>query len=205
MIGHIYVIYYEGDIVYVGSTIDMKTRLYGYKTQCFNKNSNKYHLPLHVFMREKGFDNFDHEIIESHEIEERKELNQYEGMWQKTFTELGFKLLNKQNAGFDACEYGSEGYEANLKKRLTLTVICDHCGLTVVKDRLARHKRTQKCINKITTTKEPQVECNICHAMITKRMLPRHQRNNKKCIAIRKESICHGGQLHVLRVEQVLL
>ena len=109
MIGYVYVIYCEGEICYVGSTVNMKQRWTHYKSQ--HLLDVQYPLKINKYMREKGFDKFKYEIVESYEIENRRDLNQYEGMWETTFKELGFELKNNQQAGNGSGVRGTQGYE----------------------------------------------------------------------------------------------
>ena len=147
MIGHVYVIYCEGDICYVGSTVKMRNRWRQYRSDHQNPNNKHYSYKIYKYMREKGFDKFEHEIVESYEVDDRSELNHYEGIWQRTFTELGFDLKNQYGAG-NGCSTvkGTQCYENKLaRKRQKVT--CELCGAKVCRDSIRRHQQSINCIN----------------------------------------------------------
>jgi len=154
MIGYIYVIYCEGEICYVGRTVNMKTRWRKYKSCHQNQDpKNKdYDMQIHKYMREKGFDKFEHEIVESYEVEKEVDLNYYEGIWQRTFTELGFDLKNKYGAGNGDNVKGTRGYENDLARKRE-KVTCELCGASVRRDGIRKHQRTMKCINHSSAAK----------------------------------------------------
>ena len=145
MIGHVYVIYCEGEICYVGSTVNMGHRWKDFKSHHQNPNCKNYNHKISKYMREKGFDKFQHEILESYEIEKRGELNQYEGIWQRTFNELGFDLKNKLQAGNGDIVKGTQCY-VNHKARMKEKVTCELCGARVNRSNLRRHQRRINCI-----------------------------------------------------------
>ena len=144
MIGNVYVIYCKGEICYVGSTINMRNRWRDYKSHHQNPDCKNYNHKIHKYMREKGFDNFQHEILESYEIEKRVDLNQYEGMWQGTLEELGFDLKNQQEAGNGRCVKGTQAYENKLARDRE-KVTCELCGASVRRDGIRAHQRTMTC------------------------------------------------------------
>ena len=145
MIGYVYVIYCKGEICYVGSTVDMAHRWWKYNSNHKNPNCKLYNLQIHKYMREKGFDKFEPEIVESYEVEKRGDLNEYEGIWQRTFEELGFELKNKYGAGNGPSSLkGTRGYE-NALARNKEKVTCELCGARVSRCHIRRHQRRSKC------------------------------------------------------------
>jgi len=153
MIGNVYVIYCEGEICYVGSTVNMKKRWRDYKNYHQNPNCKDYNYEINKYIREEGFDKFQHEIVESYEVENRVDLNQYEGIWQNTFEELGFDLKNQQGAG-NGCNgvKGTRGYENKLARNRE-KVTCELCGASVRRDGIRKHQRSMTCINHSSAAK----------------------------------------------------
>ena len=97
------------------------------------------------FMREKGFDNFSHVIIETFDEITEQDIKKYEGMWQDTLTELGFNLLNKLGAGNGGgSEWGTIAYYNN-QARNREKIPCELCGELVRRDGIRGHQRTEKC------------------------------------------------------------
>jgi hypothetical protein len=52
-----------GEMVYIGSTYDLRKRVREHKSDCFNSNSNKYNKPLYKYIRDNHID-FDEVKIE---------------------------------------------------------------------------------------------------------------------------------------------
>jgi len=150
MIGYVYVIYCEDKICYVGSSLNMRQRWRHYKNDHQNPNDN---MEIHKYMREKGFDKFEHEIVESYELDDKSELNHYEGVWQRTLNELGFDLKNTLGAGNGGSSVkGTQAYENKLA-RMKEKVTCELCGARVSRGHIRRHQRTMTCINHSSAAK----------------------------------------------------
>jgi len=144
---YVYGIYYDGEIVYTGSTNNMKKRWKHYRRDHINTESRSYDMKICELMREKGFDNFSHEIIETFHDITKQDLTQYEGMWQQTFTELGFNLLNKLGAGNGrSCDLNSITYH-NKKARERERISCDLCGAIFSRGAIRRHQKRSNCLN----------------------------------------------------------
>ena len=142
---YVYGICYDNEIVYTGSTKDMVYRWRKYKTNHLNPNTSCYRMNIGKFMREKGFANFSHVIIDTFDEITEKDIKHYEGMWQRTLTELGFNLLNKYKAGNGhSSEYGSIAYYNDLAWR-SEKIPCELCGKFVRRDGIYDHHLTKKC------------------------------------------------------------
>jgi len=144
---YVYGIYYDGEIVYTGSTKDMRMRWGCYKRQHLNPNSSSYNMKISQFMREKGFNNFSHQIIETFFDITEQDIRKYEGMWQETCKELGFNLLNEANAGNGSVDDINSIAYANHQDWKKIKVTCDLCGAIVNKGHIARHRKSKKCLN----------------------------------------------------------
>ena len=142
---YVYGICYDNEIVYTGSCKDMTQRWRGYKSGHLKPKSGGYNMNISKFMREKGFDNFSHVIIETVPEITEKDILQYEGMWQRTLIDLGFNLLNEYGAGNGRnSEYGSIAYYNKLARNGE-KIPCDICGKFVRRDGINDHQRSEKC------------------------------------------------------------
>ena len=142
---YVYGVCYDGEIVYTGSTKNMTKRWEAYKNDHLNPNAPCYRMNISKFMREKGFDNFSHVIIEKFDEITKKDILQYEGMWQDTLIDLGFNLLNKLGAGNGANgEWGTIGYHNHLARN-SEKIPCELCGKFVRRGGIRDHQRTDKC------------------------------------------------------------
>jgi len=149
MIGEIYVIYHIDKIVVVGSTektIDERWAKYEKKVK-----SPKYTDNTHTMMREHGIDNYEIELLEEVEVENKCELYAIEGMWQEMFENLGIKLYNKNRARGEP--YGSPEYMARKREREreryreigSQRIPCELCGRDVTRKTIRRHQSSDYC------------------------------------------------------------
>ena len=54
----VYGFYYDGNCIYIGSSKDVKHRYIKHKSNCYNKNCDKYYYPFYKYIRENTtFDN----------------------------------------------------------------------------------------------------------------------------------------------------
>lgn len=143
---YVYGIYYDGEIVYIGSTNNMTQRWWDYKSAHLNPKREHYNMKICKFMREKGFHNFSHQIIETFEDISKRDINLYEGAWQQTFEELGFNLLNKNKAGTGSGEKGTASYDKS-QERANEKIPCELCGKLGARKHMYRHQQTEKCLN----------------------------------------------------------
>jgi hypothetical protein len=81
--------------VYVGSTVNYKKRMTRHKSNCNNINSKAYNCFIYQFIRQNGnWDNFDHEIIENYNCNNKTELCIRERYWMEQHD----SSLNSQRA-----------------------------------------------------------------------------------------------------------
>jgi len=150
------------DMVYIGSTTDVKTRMYNHKGMCHNPESPKYNYKVYKYIRENGgFDEWEMIIIDKIEVpliicEQRDKCeNEYIRRYD---------AINKLNICYSSRtkkEYYLDNREIILEKKKVYRennreiiaekkkqkVCCNICGLFVSKDYLCKHRQTQKCIN----------------------------------------------------------
>ncbi len=150
------------DMVYIGSTNDVKYRMYNHKCRCTNPESPKYNYKVYKYIRENGgFDEWEMLVIDEIEVPLKKcvERDKYE---QEYITK--YDAVNKLNIHYSsrthqeyrednrekAIEYAKIYYKDNIQiclKKRKQNVCCEICGLFVRKYDLCKHQRTQKCIN----------------------------------------------------------
>ena len=136
---HIYGIYCKGEICYVGKTRDMRVRWNEYRSQHKNSKCKNYNTKIFQYMREQGFDNFSHEIIETVPEEYG---SQAEGMWYHTFKDLGFDLKNTCVPGNgNSSDRGTIAYQNHLARNRE-QIPCPVCGRTVRRCNMPKHQRT---------------------------------------------------------------
>lgn len=72
--------------VYIGKSVDIKSRLQNHKSESFNKNSNAYDTAIHRAIRKYGIENFSFEVIEECS---RENLSDKEKYWIKFYNSFG--------------------------------------------------------------------------------------------------------------------
>jgi hypothetical protein len=159
MIGKIYAIYHDGEIVVVGSTKrTLKQRWGGYKKKVKNP---EYKSNTHVTMREYGIDNYEMELLEEVEVENKYQLEEIEGGWQSMFKEFGIKLYNTREArGLQrgTPEYLAREIERNRERRAdpeyrarereikSQRIECELCGRIGTRGHIREHQRSNYCM-----------------------------------------------------------
>jgi hypothetical protein len=70
--------------IYVGSTINFKSRKDKHRQSCNNENNKGYNLSVYQYIRENGgFNNWDMILIESYPSENKRELEKRERYWME--------------------------------------------------------------------------------------------------------------------------
>ena len=170
MIGRIYAIYHDGEIVVVGSTeCTINKRWREYKSKVRNP---EYKSNIHTTMRKHGINNYKMELLEEVEGVTENELKAIEGMWQEMFKDLGIKLYNERTARGE--KHGSPEYRARQREsqrernrerranpeyvareneRQSQPIQCELCGRAVRRDGIRRHQSSNYCLeNRPKTT-----------------------------------------------------
>ena len=131
--------------VYIGSTKDIRQRIWNHKYQC----KRNWHLPIYMFINVNGgFDNWTFEILDEIEVDSNEERYKIEREFIKKLPlNLNVELPTRTDE-----EYRKDNAEKNKKwkeKRFT----CE-CGSNITLPEKARHFRSKKHINYIELNKE---------------------------------------------------
>ena len=167
----VYLISFEDQTAYVGSTKDLQRRMICHKTKCYNNNSDR---PLYCKMRELAFGVSvleettpeDRYICENKWIEDLKpDLNVI-----SAYTGLSKQDYHKK--------YNEEHKEE--KKQYQNTKITCECGAMVSRRNIAQHKKTMKHLNKeyFQAKKLEKITCE-CGAIVSRRNIVRHKKTLK--------------------------
>ena len=146
---------------YIGSTNDMRKRIWQHKSVCYNENNKqKFNMKVYRYIRMNGgIEKWSFEVLECFDCDE-KELKKKEDEY---IVELN-PTLNTQRASRNKEQYNAEEkekaheyylinkniiYDKKKKHRQNnpelrkVKVVCE-CGCEVLKEALTRHKRTNK-------------------------------------------------------------
>ena len=154
---------------YIGSTKDIKTRMMEHRRDLECETGNRYHLKKYGFIRSHGgWGNWDHEIIESLEVETQQELRMWEQNW---IDETPTATLNDMPA------WRSEEDKKELKRELNAKYRESNLEKILEHQAMYREANKEKMLVKI--------ECNFCGAFVTRSNMKRHQKRHK-CLNNRK-------------------
>ena len=167
---------------YIGSTKDIEHRMRGHKCDVEYETGNRYHLKKSQFIRSHGgWLNWDHEVLESLDVESQEELRMREQKWidqtptatlngmpawrsEEDKKELHIEIHarwrdeNREKYTEYQAKYQAKYHEANREKIL---------------ERKAKHYRENK--EKMLV----KIECNFCGAFVTRSNMKRHQKRPK--------------------------
>ena len=165
MLGKIYAIYHDGEIVVVGSTRQtIDERWDGYKRAVRNPNEKSN---IHTTLRKHGIDNYKMELLEEIEGVTENQLKEIEGVYQDLFKEFGIKLYNTNTARGEP--RGSPEARATERERI-------------------RERRTDPEFRARERERDSQrIECDLCGASRTRGHIRSHQRSNY-CMENRKKT-----------------
>ena len=167
MLGKIYAIYFDGEIVVVGSTkrtLDKRWSQYKNRVKDPKAKSN-----THTMMRKHGTDNYEMELLEEVEVENKYQMFAIEGTWQEMFENLGIKLYNTRRARGE--KYGSPEALATKREKIrerrsspefrardrerereryreigSQRIQCELCGRSVTRKGIRRHQSSDYCL-----------------------------------------------------------
>ena len=121
--------------IYIGSTINFRSRKRQHKECCNNEKSSHYNMKIYNFIRENGgWDNWNMIQIKELSCNSKLELHAEE---RKTYEELK-PTLNTQKPNRNQKEWDKE----HKWKRL-IPISCE-CGCKITKSHMERHKKTKK-------------------------------------------------------------
>ena len=150
---------------YIGSTYDVRQRMWGHKSSCNNPNSKEYNYKVYQFIREHGgWNNWKMAILEKFTC-----ISKFEKLHkEREYIQYIKPTLNKEipanfqiDGGFNRKEWGKEWYKQNKEKRneqkkeyynqnkektlekMKTKYICE-CGSSYSHCSKQRHKRTNK-------------------------------------------------------------
>jgi hypothetical protein len=153
-----------GEMVYIGSTSDLKKRVGCHKLDCFNSNSNNYNVPLYKYIRDN---HIDFNIIEVEVLEEIENLfltnkeNEINARKREQYhidiqdEIVGGNLLNDIRAYITEEEYKlhkAQYYQQN-KEKLSQKFDCA-CGGKYRYKHKAQHFKTKKHLDYISKLKK---------------------------------------------------
>ncbi len=138
--GYIYKLYCDGvGEFYIGSSFDMKERIYKHKSKCHNSKCKAYNFKVYQYIRENhGFDNWKFETLETALFENKTSLL----IREQHYKILLNPSLNDRNAKQTSEERRLYLSEYN-KKRLQTRINCPCGGKTNEIDKY-RHMKTDK-------------------------------------------------------------
>tara|TARA_R110000823_G_scaffold12567_7_gene42098 strand:- start:80 stop:625 length:546 start_codon:yes stop_codon:yes gene_type:complete len=155
---------------YIGSTKDLYKRRINHKTICNNVKGKLYNKKLYKYIRDNGgFDEFDFEILELGEYEDKYCMRDRERYFIETLKPtLNSDIPNRSekewrdNNTEKIKEQRKEHYQKNKK------IINENNNKYYANN---REKTNEKQREKIT--------CKVCNSVITKRLLPQHIQTQK--------------------------
>jgi hypothetical protein len=147
MNGVIYRIYCNDENIkecYIGSTCNFKKRKTGHINKCNDVSNREYNKKIYQFIRENGgFKNFDFEILETLETNDKDILHQKEFQWINKYdcnlNEIKPHLF-KSKKEYDA-EYNKHNFNER-QERQSKKITCEVCGRQFRYDSKWRHLKT---------------------------------------------------------------
>jgi hypothetical protein len=142
------------DEFYIGSSVDLKSRIRTHRFACNNITSKDYNMKVYNYIRNNfGFENFTVKTIQRFPCENEKELHQREQEW---IDELK-PTLNNQRAirtkEYTRLYQNSKHREQYIKhkekinEKASEVIQCDNCDKTYTKRNKATHQKSKYCIN----------------------------------------------------------
>jgi len=161
---------------YIGSTTDIKQRMRGHRDDV-EYETRKRHTRKSQFIRENGgWENWDHEVLESLEFQTQEELRMWEQKWideTPTATLNGMPAWRSEEAKKEVVrEINTKYREANREKIREINTKYREANREKELERQAKYREEVALV---------KVECNFCGAIVTRGALKRHQ-NCPKCL-----------------------
>ena len=193
---------------YVGSTKNYSKRKLNHKRNCYNKKSDSYNKKAYCFIRaNKGFDNFQFEIIEEFEEYDKLKLHERElyyidktwntnanidrpyskddneknrkNEYAKKYRENNREILLQKSKEY---REKNKEYRENNKKKIKEYYENN-------KEKLSqKHKEyNEKNKEKISLKKKVKINCIFCNRLIRKDGIKQHQKKTKYCLNIQSK------------------
>jgi hypothetical protein len=140
---------------YVGSTKNLRQRIWTHKSHCNSPNSDRYNLKVYSFIRDNGgWDNWKFEILETGECEDKLSKLKIERGWVEKLnatlnveipsrTKKEYYEKNKDKVKEYQREYQKEYSHKNrdkINEKQRQKSPCDVCGKVMNRSSLLRHK-----------------------------------------------------------------
>ena len=145
-----------GDVCYIGSTCDIRNRIWKHKSDCYNKNCKNYNLKLYKTIREvygMDWDKVKWSVIDCYyNVDKtfRKEIEQYYiDLFKSELNMIGvvcdYKQYLKQyrNENKEKIKEINKQYRNKNKQKLNQKITCG-CGSTYTKRNKKRHEKSKK-------------------------------------------------------------
>lgn len=182
------------DMIYIGSTINIKERMRHHKGTCNTPKNRNYNVKLYKYIRENGgWDAWKYEIITDFEIyyEKCKKRYNYEGKFIKTYDTAN--KLNNHIAGRtqkEWCENNNEKvneikekwYDNNREKVKELK------KKSYERNKVKNKDKNKKWCKNYRDNNFEKVYCDNCGSLLLNNNLKRHQQTNK-CLSIINKKI----------------
>ena len=143
-VGYIYKLEssFEDPGLYVGSTVNMRTRKNKHKSNCNNSNSNKYNYKLYQYIRDYGgFNNWFMLTLEEFEYETKEQLREREQYWIK---ELKANLNSKDAVRDEDYQKNyDKKYNEENKEKKNKKIYCE-CGGKYIFKHKSTHLKSKK-------------------------------------------------------------
>ena len=147
---------------YVGSTCNLYLRKSQHKQVCNNPNDKNYNLKVYQFVRENGgWNNWQIVLLEQYPCNSKLEMLMRERYWFEILeATLNSRYPNRTQKEWEEAnaehikKYKKEYRETNaekIKKYKKQRVKCE-CGAEVTSSHLAEHRKSNKHLQKMTTT-----------------------------------------------------
>jgi hypothetical protein len=145
-----------GQPIYIGHTIQsLNHRWIKYRYDHQNSKHPSYNWKIHELMRDHDFDNFSIELLEDYPCQNRHEAETREGYYM---------LMYRDDYGVPICNTIIEGTNLTGTSKTSLS-----------------HKNNPARYQKFLVHQRTKVTCYICHAVVARGNICRHQKT-QKCI-----------------------
>lgn len=176
---------------YIGSTCNFKSRKKSHLNNCINENSSNHNIPLYQYIiNSGGFHNWVMFVIENYSCNSKKELQEREKYWIKTYQ----SKLNKQIPNHSAREWQKENvercrktsrrfYKNNIEKERERGRLYYDKNKHLIRE---KHNETEKQRywdnkEKINEYKKEKIKCDNCGCESRRGDIAKHKRT-KKCL-----------------------
>jgi hypothetical protein len=186
---------------YIGSTIrDIKDRMFEHKYSVNCVTHEKYNLKKYRFIRSHGgWENWDHDVLESLDVESTEELRMREQNWivqTPTATLNGVPAWRSEEENKEKRrEQNATWYEANREKKLEQKAKYREANREKIREQHSKYREANREKRREQHSKYREevllvkVECSLCGATICRGNMSAHQKRGI-CLNNRPESRC---------------